>query len=155
MDRGRNHGVGGVGGRDPDRAQYRAGQAFLVNQIGAYTTATGLNVQVGRIEGSIYGRMVLRDVRVRDPKGVFLTAPQLAIDWRPFAYLNNHIDVRALASPLVTLQRSPEFIVQPTQENAPLLPDIDIDVNTLRVDRDRSEERRVGKECVSTCRSRW
>src|SRR3546814_14710628 len=56
----------------------------LVNQIGAYTTATGLNVQVGRFEGSIYGRMVVRDVRVRDPKGVFLTAPQLAIDWRPF-----------------------------------------------------------------------
>src|SRR3546814_11948967 len=25
----------------------------------------------------------------------------------------------------------------------------------LLVDRDRSEERRVGKECVSTCRSRW
>src|SRR3546814_13176556 len=23
------------------------------------------------------------------------------------------------------------------------------------LDRDRSEERRVGKECVSTCRSRW
>src|SRR3546814_16970164 len=25
----------------------------------------------------------------------------------------------------------------------------------LRNDRSRSEERRVGKECVSTCRSRW
>src|SRR3546814_17405087 len=25
----------------------------------------------------------------------------------------------------------------------------------LRPDLDRSEERRVGKECVSTCRSRW
>src|SRR3546814_14196322 len=25
----------------------------------------------------------------------------------------------------------------------------------LTADRDRSEERRVGKECVSTCRSRW
>src|SRR3546814_13667108 len=24
-----------------------------------------------------------------------------------------------------------------------------------QVDQDRSEERRVGKECVSTCRSRW
>src|SRR3546814_20608603 len=24
-----------------------------------------------------------------------------------------------------------------------------------RADRERSEERRVGKECVSTCRSRW
>src|SRR3546814_4890200 len=25
----------------------------------------------------------------------------------------------------------------------------------LRIESDRSEERRVGKECVSTCRSRW
>ena len=31
-----------------------------------------------------------------------------------------------------------------------------IDVVTLFVNREgRSEERRVGKECVSTCRSRW
>src|SRR3546814_13611633 len=29
-------------------------------------------------------------------------------------------------------------------------------VGTLRIcEQDRSEERRVGKECVSTCRSRW
>src|SRR3546814_12494388 len=27
--------------------------------------------------------------------------------------------------------------------------------STLEQDGDRSEERRVGKECVSTCRSRW
>src|SRR3546814_2194974 len=27
--------------------------------------------------------------------------------------------------------------------------------NVLRARRERSEERRVGKECVSTCRSRW
>src|SRR3546814_16120397 len=27
--------------------------------------------------------------------------------------------------------------------------------NPLYFNRDRSEERRVGKECVSTCRSRW
>src|SRR3546814_5240130 len=44
------------------------GKRFLVNTIGASTYATGLNVKVGRIEGSIYGRMVLRAVRVRDPK---------------------------------------------------------------------------------------
>src|SRR3546814_13488819 len=29
------------------------------------------------------------------------------------------------------------------------------DEATMRADRRRSEERRVGKECVSTCRSRW
>src|SRR3546814_10200993 len=26
---------------------------------------------------------------------------------------------------------------------------------TVEIERERSEERRVGKECVSTCRSRW
>src|SRR3546814_20410703 len=29
------------------------------------------------------------------------------------------------------------------------------EVRMLEIERDRSEERRVGKECVSTCRSRW
>src|SRR3546814_1342189 len=36
---------------------------------------------------------------------------------------------------------------------------IDLNGGNARIDRrrnaDRSEERRVGKECVSTCRSRW
>src|SRR3546814_16073349 len=32
---------------------------------------------------------------------------------------------------------------------------LDIVIGIARADRARSEERRVGKECVSTCRSRW
>src|SRR3546814_13593830 len=32
---------------------------------------------------------------------------------------------------------------------------VDEVANSLALRRDRSEERRVGKECVSTCRSRW
>src|SRR3546814_962398 len=31
----------------------------------------------------------------------------------------------------------------------------EFDTDIARAFRDRSEERRVGKECVSTCRSRW
>src|SRR3546814_14117994 len=37
---------------------------------------------------------------------------------------------------------------------ANILPKI-VDEILVGVDRDRPEERRVGKECVSTCRSRW
>src|SRR3546814_15881790 len=33
--------------------------------------------------------------------------------------------------------------------------EIVVDGHTQRYDMRRSEERRVGKECVSTCRSRW
>src|SRR3546814_1676530 len=31
----------------------------------------------------------------------------------------------------------------------------DLGAEVVKVERPRSEERRVGKECVSTCRSRW
>src|SRR3546814_9902770 len=33
--------------------------------------------------------------------------------------------------------------------------DLDLALDRRHVGRHRSEERRVGKECVSTCRSRW
>ena len=111
------------------------GRRFVANQIGGYKTASGLNIKVGRIDGSLYGQMVLSDVRVSDPKGVFLTSPKLAVDWRPFAFASNHVDVRSLSTDLVTMQRRPQLIAQPSDPNAPLLPDLDIDVNKLHIGR--------------------
>lgn len=111
------------------------GRRFVADRLNGFETASGLKVQVGRIEGSIYGEMVLRDLRVSDPKGVFLTAPRVTVDWRPFAYLNNHIDVRTLTASLVTLRRLPALKEVPTDPNAPILPDIDIDIGRLKIDR--------------------
>ncbi len=111
------------------------GRRLVADQIGGYTTASGLNIKVGRIDGSIYGAMTLSDVRVSDPTGVFLTSPKLRVDWRPFAFASNHVDVRSLTTPLVTLQRRPVLKATPTDPNAPLLPDLDIDVNRLVIDR--------------------
>ena len=82
------------------------GHRFIADRLAGFTTASGLNVKVGRIEGSIYGAMVLRDVRVSDPKGVFATSPRIEVDWRPFAFLNNHVDIRSARSPLVRVARS-------------------------------------------------
>ncbi|NJR77199.1 translocation/assembly module TamB domain-containing protein [Sphingomonas corticis] len=113
------------------------GRRFVADQIGGYTTASGLNIKVGRIDGSLYGTMRLSDVRVSDPKGVFLTSPRLEVDWRPFAYLNNHIDVKSVSSGLITLRRNPELkpSEEPTDPNAPILPDLDIDIGRLSVAR--------------------
>ena len=111
------------------------GRRFVANQIGGYKTASGLNITVGRIDGSLYGEMVLSDLRVSDPKGVFLTSPTMAVDWRPFAFIKNHVDVRSLATDLVTLRRRPELIPQPSDPNAPFLPDLDIDVAKLHIGR--------------------
>ena len=111
------------------------GRRFLADKLAGFETQSGLKVQVGRIEGSIYGDMVLRDVRLSDTRGVFATAPRIEVDWRPFAYLSNHVDVRSAHAPLITLLRMPALKPVPSEPNAPILPDIDIDVGRLKIDR--------------------
>ncbi|MBX3564357.1 MAG: translocation/assembly module TamB domain-containing protein [Sphingomonas sp.] len=110
------------------------GRDFVVRQINQLTLASGLNFRVQRIEGSLYGAMVLRGVEVRDPQGVFASAQEMRVDWRPFSYLRNHIDVRSLTSPEIKLARLPAL--KPSGDpNAPLLPDLDIDIAKLDVAR--------------------
>ena len=112
------------------------GRRFIADQIGGYTTASGLNIKVGRIDGSIYSRMVLSDVRVSDTKGVFVTSPRLDVDWRPLQYLNNHILVNSAGAALITMQRNPVLKATPPGDpNAPILPDLDIDIGRLSVAR--------------------
>jgi len=111
------------------------GRRFVADRIGGYTTASGLNIKVGRIDGSLYGRMVLSDLRVSDPQGVFLDSPRIAVDWRPFAFARNHVDVRDVEAGLITLRRRPALKETPSDPDAPLLPDLDIDVNRLRIAR--------------------
>ena len=111
------------------------GHRFLVRQIGAYRTASGISIHAGRIEGSIYGRMTILGLEVRDQQGVFLTAPRIDLDWRPFAYVRSHIDVRDVAAREMVLLRSPALKAVPPAPDAPLLPDIDLTLGRLRIDR--------------------
>src|SRR3546814_17311973 len=46
-------------------------------------------------------------------------------------------------------------IVVTAQRRSENLQDVTVAISALGGDSIRSEERRVGKECVSTCRSRW
>lgn len=112
------------------------GRNFLARQIGGFETASGMRIGIGRIEGSLYGRMTLANLEVRDPRGVFLRADRLTLDWRPFAYLTHRkVDVRELASPEVRLLRLPALKPVPAEPNAPLLPDIDVALGRLAIDR--------------------
>jgi len=104
------------------------GRSFVARQISNTTLASGLNFKVGRIDGSLYGALVLRDVEVRDTKGVFASSREIAMDWRPFSYFANRVDVRSLVSPLVKLDRLPALKATPGDPNAPLLPDLNIDL---------------------------
>lgn len=111
-----------------------AGRRFVVNQIEKYEFENGTRIGIGRLDGSLYGAIVVRDFTLSDPKGVFLVSPELRIDWRPLSFLSNHVDVRTATAKLMTMKRIPAFRPVP-DTNEPLLPDIDIDVGAVRVDR--------------------
>lgn len=125
------------------------GRRFVADQIKNLEFENGMKIDVGRIEGSLYGKMVLQRLSIRDPRGEFLYSPEVRVDWRPFAYLRGHIDVRTATAQRMILRRSPQFKATPPSTE-PLLPDLDIDIGRLRIDSFIAEpavsgERRVAR----------
>ena len=109
------------------------GHRFIVDRIGQVETATGLRIRVGRIEGSIYGEARLKGVTVSDPQGVFLTSPEIRVDWAPGAWLYNSLHIDRLESPLVQVRRLPKL--RATGRKGPLLPKFDIHIGSFKIDR--------------------
>lgn len=108
------------------------GKRVIADQIAAAAPASGLRFTVGRIEGDIYGKAVLRSVEVSDAKGVFLTIPEVRLDWRPLHWLWSGLDIREVTTRRGRLERLPELL--PGDPDAPLLPNFDIRVDKLRIE---------------------
>ncbi|GGJ65761.1 hypothetical protein CDQ92_20390 [Sphingopyxis bauzanensis] len=111
-----------------------AGRRFVVTQVEKYEFENGMKIGIGRLDGSLYGQMVIRNFTLSDPKGVFLESPEVRVDWRPIRYFANHVDVRSATAATMTMRKMPAFKVVP-DTGEPLLPDLDIDIGALRVDR--------------------
>jgi len=125
-----------------------AGHRFIVDRIAAMTPASGLRIRIGRIDGSIWGRTELRDVRLYDPDGLFAESPELDMDWRPLDFLWNSLVVNDLNADLVILHRMPQLI--PSREQKPLLPDYDIHLGRLNVRQLRIDAAVTGRERVGS-----
>lgn len=106
------------------------GHRFVADRIAALKPATGLRIRVGRIDGSLWGRARLRDLRLYDTRGLWLEAPSIELDWRPAAWARNRLDIRSLASDLVVLHRSPKL--RPGKPG-PVLPGFDVHIGRLDV----------------------
>jgi translocation and assembly module TamB len=108
------------------------GRRFLAEQLAGYELKSGLKLRVARIDGSIYGRAVLRGVEVYDTRRVFLTASTVDLDWRPFSFLANRLDIRDLEIRRGELRSLP--VLNPGDPDDPLLPAFDIRIDRLRAD---------------------
>ncbi|MFD1951640.1 translocation/assembly module TamB domain-containing protein [Sphingomonas arantia] len=108
------------------------GHRFLTDRIAALPIKSGLRVRIGRIDGSIWNRATIRDLRLYDLKGQFLEAPEVRLDWNPAAWMRNVLDVNILSAPLVTLDRLP--VLRASAEPA-VLPSFDLRVGRLAITR--------------------
>lgn len=108
------------------------GRRLVAGQIAGYQLKSGLSLRVARIEGSIYGKAVLRGVQLRDTRGVFFTASAVDLDWRPLRFISNRLDIRDLVIERGDLRSLPQL--NPGDPDDPLLPAFDIRIDRLRAD---------------------
>ena len=109
------------------------GHRFLADRIAALSPASGLKIRIGRIDGSIYSKARLRDVRLYDPKGLFLHVSDARLHWTPAGWLANRLDITSLDIPTATLHKLPKL--RPSAKKSSILPSFDIRLGRLAVDR--------------------
>ncbi|WP_120716229.1 translocation/assembly module TamB domain-containing protein [Tsuneonella amylolytica] len=107
------------------------GHRWVTDQIAKVAPASGLEIDIGRIEGNLYGKARLHDVTLSDPKGRFLFVPMVDLDWRPTSWFTRGLDIRELTTHRGTLYRLPEL--NPGDPDAPILPNFDIRVDKLAI----------------------
>lgn len=110
-----------------------AGHRFVVQKVEQLRPQSGLRIGIGRIEGSLFRKAVVHDLRLYDPKGLFFSSPEIRLDWSPLGWLSNRLDIDELIVPQARLHKMPQF--NKTEGTGRILPDFDIRVMRLRVDR--------------------
>ncbi len=128
------------------------GRRWVTDRIAGVKTGNGLRFTVGRIDGSLYGRARLSDVRVYDLDGLLFRAPQVTLDWRPWQWFANRLAIRELAISQATLFHAPR--TRPSGRDRPILPDFDIAIERLAVDRLVLAKPVLGRERVGRLRGR-
>jgi translocation and assembly module TamB len=109
------------------------GHRFIADRISQIETASGLRFRIGRIEGSIFGETRLKSVEVLDRRGVFLTSPEIDVDWSPGAWLYNALHIDRISADRLTLLRKPQL--KATGRRGPILPEFDIYIGELSIRR--------------------
>jgi len=109
------------------------GHRLIIDRISTIAPSSGLRIRVGRIDGSIWNKARIRDLRLYDSRGLFFEAPEIDVDWRPVAWIANKLWIRRVESDVVVLHRLPRF--RPSTTKGPLLPGFDIHVGQLAIKR--------------------
>ncbi len=124
------------------------GRGFLAQQFARIAPNSGLTIRVGRIDGSLWGRLTIHDLAVGDPQGVFLTSPLVDFDWRPSQFVRKRLIINSLTADEVRWLRRPKL--RKTPRTGPILPDFDIHLGQLKLGHIVLDQPVVGRRHVAS-----
>lgn len=128
------------------------GRQWAAERLAALETDSRFAVRVGGFRGSLFGHLTAVDVTLHDAKGRWAHAPAVSLRWWPWDLLRQRVDIGTLRAETLVIERRPKFL--PTARDRPLLPDIEINVRRLRVERLVLEEAAAGQRFVLAAKGR-
>jgi translocation and assembly module TamB len=117
-----------------------SGRAWLQATIEAAAEGPGQSLDIGSIEGSPFGALVLRDVVLADAQGPWLTIDRARLAWSPSDLLRGTLRVEAVEAGTVDVARAPvaaEEEPEPPEQTSIGLPDLPVSVVLERLAVDR------------------
>ncbi len=121
-----------------------AGHRFVIGKVADLRPKSGLRIGIGRIEGSLFRKATLYDLKLYDPKGVFFSSPEVRLQWSPLGWLSQRLDIDELIVPRARLHKMPRF--NQTESTGKILPDFDIRIMKLRLARVDVDKVVTGRE---------
>ena len=115
--------------------QTDSGRALLVFQIEeAVNDPDGLMIELGPLEGNIFGEFSIASVRLKDPEGEWLRIEDIRGAWSPLELLGGTLDIAAITAARLEIDRQPVLppSAEEETESAPGLPKLPVNIRLGR-----------------------
>lgn len=83
------------------------GQTLLLRLASSLASSDAIALQIGALDGSLFGDGTISDIALSDKDGVWLKAHDVAYSWSPRQLASGHLDVASLRIGKVSILRKP------------------------------------------------
>ena len=94
---------------------------------------TNGNVRLSGLAGSFPSHLTLEELELSDAAGIWLTARKIELDWTPWGYLEDRLQIDRLQVASVDMERLPQSSSATSSHGEPSIPRIDVAQASLNV----------------------
>ncbi|QZN99458.1 hypothetical protein [Chenggangzhangella methanolivorans] len=113
------------------------GLSTIASVASTYASSDDTKIAIGDIEGSFPYDLTLKDVRLGDRKGEWLTVDRARVVWSPLSLYSGKLKIDLVDLGRVAVAREPDYPekeenLPPPDPNAPLFPELPIEIHLDR-----------------------